>query len=164
MFGLALLRGRELRRGVLDKGASSSRSVVIVWSEVSVQSEFVKDEAEEGRHRKVLVPIRIDGARPPLGFRGTHFCDLVGWDGTPSAPPFQRLVKDLSKLLGEPPYPPAPQEKPPQPRAHVLAWKTTMVLVPVAIVSSLLTVQLMRWKATGWADPSATPTATSEDV
>jgi hypothetical protein len=39
-----------------------------------------------------------------------------------------------------------------------------MVLVPVAIVSSLLTVQLMRWKATGWADPSVTPTATPEDV
>jgi formylglycine-generating enzyme required for sulfatase activity len=47
-----------------------------------------------------------------LGFRGIQYAELIRWDGTPSAPPFQQLVRDLSALLGEPPLAGAREKRP----------------------------------------------------
>ena len=47
----------------------SARCVVVIWTQSSVLSDWVKDEANRGREREVLVPVSIDGTRAPLGFR-----------------------------------------------------------------------------------------------
>ena len=96
------IRGGNDWRNVLQEEATSSRSVLVVWSEASVDSPFVRDEAEEGRKRNVLVPVLIDVVQPPLGFRGTQYRDLTGWDGKTTSLAFQDLVKDLAGLLGQP--------------------------------------------------------------
>ena len=44
------------------------RVVVVLWSAVSQASQWVRDEASQARDEKKLIPVRIDGARPPLGF------------------------------------------------------------------------------------------------
>jgi len=49
----------------LDK----ARCVLVIWSEHSVTSEWVITEASEGLDRGILVPVSIDGTRPPLAFR-----------------------------------------------------------------------------------------------
>lgn len=54
--------------GVLE----NARRVVVLWSAQSVQSHFVIDEAGEAKRLGKLVPLSIDGAIPPLGFRGLH--------------------------------------------------------------------------------------------
>jgi hypothetical protein len=53
----------------------------VVWSAASVGRDFVLDEADEGKRRGVLVPVRIDDVEPPLGFRQLQHADLVGWQG-----------------------------------------------------------------------------------
>ncbi len=88
---------------VLEEKVASCRSMIVVWSKASVKSTFVRDEAWRGAKRGVLFPVRIEIVEPPLGFGATQYRDLVGWYGAGSAPAFQRLVKDLSVLLGEPP-------------------------------------------------------------
>jgi len=57
------------RIGGVIEGA---RRVVVLWSEQSVQSHFVVDEASEAKRLGKLVPLSLDGAVPPLGFRGLH--------------------------------------------------------------------------------------------
>ena len=46
-----------------------ARAVVVLWSAKSVASHWVHDEATRGRDRGCLVPLSIDGTKPPLGFR-----------------------------------------------------------------------------------------------
>ena len=64
---------------LIEGGASSpsrSRSPshaatpsIVAWSKVSVSSDWVLDEASQGRDLRKLVPVSLDGTMPPLGFR-----------------------------------------------------------------------------------------------
>jgi len=62
---------QEIERALADAGA-----VVVLWSERSIQSAWVRDEAAAGRDSGRLVPVRIDGCTPPLGFRQYQAVDL----------------------------------------------------------------------------------------
>src|SRR5262245_26006322 len=53
---------------VIAEALGSARCVVVVWSKESVASNWVREEAEEGRRREILIPVLFDNARPPLGF------------------------------------------------------------------------------------------------
>jgi tetratricopeptide (TPR) repeat protein len=55
--------------------------VVVAWSEESVKSRWVRDEAAAGGDTGRLVPISIDGSQPPMGFRQFYTLDLTGWRG-----------------------------------------------------------------------------------
>ena len=56
----------------IENALDSAKSVVVVWSRHSVQSDWVRAEAGEGHSRGILVPLNIDGTRPPLIFRALH--------------------------------------------------------------------------------------------
>src|SRR5665213_1854778 len=58
-------------------------AVLVVWSRTSIGSDWVRDEAGHGRDAGKLVPVTIDGAEPPLGFRQYHVVDLSRWRGSP---------------------------------------------------------------------------------
>src|SRR5215210_2919521 len=90
-------------REVIDKALGEAGCVLVIWSAAAVASDWVQEEATEGRRRRVLIPVRIGDAEPPLGFRAIQAADLRGWDGTATAPEFRRLVGDIAALLGPPP-------------------------------------------------------------
>lgn len=60
-------------------------AVLVVWSAASVKSFWVRDEAQVGATRGVLVPVSADGTPPPLGFRQFQSLDLSGWRGGETA-------------------------------------------------------------------------------
>lgn len=94
-------------RSVLEHELQDMRCMVVLWSANSVQSEWVCEEAAEGRRLGRLVPVSIDRVRPPAGFREVQAADLVGWDGSPDFIGLQRLVEDIERLIGKPGAPPA---------------------------------------------------------
>lgn len=55
--------------------------VIVLWSERSIHSAWVRDEAEVGCRSGRLVPLRLDAASPPLGFRQFQTIDLSSWNG-----------------------------------------------------------------------------------
>ena len=58
-----------------------AKAVIVIWSPASLASGWVRDEASEGLERRALVPVRLGGVEPPMGFRSIHAADLSGWDG-----------------------------------------------------------------------------------
>lgn len=54
---------------VIERELESCACVVVFWSAASVDSEWVRAEAQEGIDRKILVPVLLDDVRPPLVFR-----------------------------------------------------------------------------------------------
>jgi hypothetical protein len=74
--------------------------VVVAWSKTSVDSSWVRQEAESGRRRKVLIPVRLTNVAPPSGYEDLHAADLEGWDGTLGAAELERLVAAIRKLCG----------------------------------------------------------------
>ena len=65
---------------VIEEALSQARCVVVIWSEASVRSEWVKTEAAEAAARRILVPILADGARIPLEFRRLQAAVIDQWD------------------------------------------------------------------------------------
>jgi TIR domain-containing protein len=70
-------------RAELLRWLDSARCVIVVWSERSVSGlgDFVIEEAERARQRRVLLPIRIDRVSPPIGFGQIQTVDVIDWDG-----------------------------------------------------------------------------------
>ena len=56
----------------IDQALKNAEAVVVLWSEASLDSAWVQDEAAEGRDTGRLVPVTIGSTKPPLGFRQFH--------------------------------------------------------------------------------------------
>ena len=53
----------------IERELDSASAVVLVWSKNSIESDWVRNEAQEGFDRGVLVPVVVDDVRQPLAFR-----------------------------------------------------------------------------------------------
>ena len=51
----------------IDRALKNAEAVVVLWSDTSVESAWVQDEAAEGRDTGRLVPISLGGCRPTRG-------------------------------------------------------------------------------------------------
>jgi len=87
-------------RQVVQSELDTARAVVVLWSQTSVGSSWVHEEAERGRSR--LVSVLIDDAPLPIGFSTKQAVDLIGWDGG-RADDVGKLVDAITAVLQNPP-------------------------------------------------------------
>jgi hypothetical protein len=87
---------RTVIRAVIDQ----CKAAVVCWSERSVLSDFVIDEAEYAKQQGKLCPIRIDTVPLPFGFGSLHTDDLSRWDGELFHTEFQNLVRAVEGRTG----------------------------------------------------------------
>jgi len=102
--GLTVWWDRKLEGGVefapeIERQLQAAKAVVVLWSAASRDSAWVRDEAQQARDDDKLVPVRLDGNPPPLGFRQTHTLDFEGWNGDSSSSDFVRLVDSIRRFL-----------------------------------------------------------------
>jgi WD40 repeat protein len=77
-----------------------TRCVLVLWSRHSLHSDYVIDEADEGRKRKILVQAIVErDVTPPHGFGQYEYADLSGWKGDVKAPEFTKLLRGFSHLV-----------------------------------------------------------------
>jgi hypothetical protein len=87
-------------RTVLEEALGGSRCMMVLWSNHSVTSPWVAEEAEEARRlNKTLVPVLINAVEPPIGFRAIQAADLIRWDGSADDAAARMLVADLKSLV-----------------------------------------------------------------
>jgi len=96
-----LLVGKRYRE-TIDNELQTCRAAVVVWSQHSVQSDFVRDEAEEAQQRNILVPVLKEIVRPPAGFRQIQTADLSTWRGSGEHAEFRRVMKGIAHMVGRP--------------------------------------------------------------
>lgn len=84
----------------IDRALKDAEAVVVLWSEASVDSAWVQDEAAEGRDSERLVPVAIGAAKPPLGFRQFHTIDLGSWNGHGRPEGLGELLDAIGRTCG----------------------------------------------------------------
>jgi tetratricopeptide (TPR) repeat protein len=62
----------------IEKAIDSAKCIIVAWSDYSVESEWVRTEANEGLEKGNLVPVALDEVRPPLAFRRIQTIDFSG--------------------------------------------------------------------------------------
>ena len=120
--GLDVWYDTRLRPGqsfdeVIAAELDAAGAVLVVWSAASVKSFWVRDEAQVGASRGVLVPVSADGAQPPLGFRQFQSLDLSGWRGGETAA-LRIVIEELRARAGRPPAAAAAPAPAPAPRSR----------------------------------------------
>ena len=85
---------------VLEEELNNTKVIIVLWSNYSINSNFVRDEAQEGAERKILAPALIDIVKIPLGFRALQSADISDWKlGKPDTEGMLLLI-DAVKSIG----------------------------------------------------------------
>ena len=84
----------------IDRALKAAEVIVALWTEASVESAWVQDEAAEGRDTGRLVPVSLGGCRPPLGFRQFHTVALE-LNGQGDFTELGELFEAIGKIAGE---------------------------------------------------------------
>jgi hypothetical protein len=130
--------GRDWR-DVIGAELDQAKCIIVIWSKTSIRSRFVREEADVGHDRGILVPALIEQVPPALGFRTLQAADLIDWDGQASAPAFRRLIDDIASLIGSP-------QREVRPRAQAIEQRTARQPKP-----------LEQAPAKGWHAPPGRP-------
>jgi len=93
----------ETWRSYIGSALENARCVVVGWSKHSVDSQWVAEEADEGKSRGVLIPILLDPVKPPPGFREIQAADISAWQPGQSSEGLDGLIAGLQRRLGEQP-------------------------------------------------------------
>ena len=85
---------------LISKELDAARALLVIWTNSSVDSRWVRGEARDAADRGVLVPVRFEGARLPIDFRAVHTTDLDDWAEDRQNPAFRSLCQALESKLG----------------------------------------------------------------
>lgn len=95
-----LLEGGVNYLPATEQALETASCVVVLWSRISVDSYWVRDEAQSGRERDCLVPLSLDGSLPPLGFRQFQVIDVSRWNGDPASAEAGRIRRAVLARCG----------------------------------------------------------------
>lgn len=140
----------------INRALSDAKAILVVWSKDSINSRWVKEEAEDGLARHRLIPLLLDPVVIPLGFRRIQAADFsanrpgahdVAWKEL--CEQVERLVGRGSKGLGDQPV--EPQR--PAPRRRRPSWP----ILAAAVGAALLAIAALAWMVMrpGGTDPGS---------
>jgi TolB-like protein/tetratricopeptide (TPR) repeat protein len=139
-----LIEGGAEFAKTIEAAINTCDAVVVAWSQASVASDWVLDEAAKGRDLHKLVPVSFDGTEPPMGFRRYHSIDLSGWQGDAAAAEIDAIVRGVTALPGRESPPPA---MPPVARvAKPQAVSRRRLLLGAGVMAAAGAVGLVAWR------------------
>ncbi len=83
----------------IQRELNEAKLVIAVWSELSVNAPWVKEEASVGKSKGVLLPVRIDDIEPPLGFGLIQTANLFDWDGDVDDPHWDHFIAAVRAIM-----------------------------------------------------------------
>ncbi|MEZ6023533.1 MAG: toll/interleukin-1 receptor domain-containing protein [Hyphomonadaceae bacterium] len=84
---------------VIERELKNAKAVIVVWTQSSAASTFVRDEAGRARDEGRLIPVLLDRIEIPLGFGAFQAEDFTRWNGGANAPQMQILEEAIKAKL-----------------------------------------------------------------
>lgn len=94
-----ILRAGQTYDEVTEGMLRDARVVIVLWSEVSVKSKWVRAEATLGERTSTVIPAMIQDTERPIMFELTQSADLIGWDGDREDSHWKGFVADIRLAL-----------------------------------------------------------------
>jgi hypothetical protein len=137
---------------VIADALQQARCVVVLWTQHSVASDWVKEEASVAAGRDILVPALLENIPIPLGFGRIQTASLIGWAGSATDPGYRSLEASVDQLLKmqdmtrAPPVPPTPTPNArlaPTPMRTAAKEIYTVLIVLMVIAVGVLLLRLL---------------------
>ncbi|MEZ5994804.1 MAG: toll/interleukin-1 receptor domain-containing protein [Hyphomonadaceae bacterium] len=94
----------------IEQKLTQCKALIVLWSEHSTKSQWVREEARMGRDKGVLIPVMIDNSQPPFGFGEVQAANLSTWNGEAENPNWRRFIDAVANHARAEARPaPAPQ-------------------------------------------------------
>ena len=85
----------------IEQKLSNCAAVVVLWSQHSTRSQWVREEARMGKERGKLIPAMLDNSAPPFGFGEVQAANLSTWQGQMQGhPDWESLVTAVRGAIG----------------------------------------------------------------
>jgi TolB-like protein len=124
----ALIEGGAAYSLSIESALNSADAVLVLWSAKSIESDWVRDEAAQGRERHRLIPLSLDGTQPPLGFRQYQLIDLARWRGRKDSPEIEAVERAIAAVGGQQSARPGPIASAPSRRGVLIAGGAAAVI------------------------------------
>jgi hypothetical protein len=129
---------------VLARELQASQRVIVLWSQHSVSSRWVKAECSEAAGRGILLPASIEkDVRIPFQFKTIQTVDLSDWDDDSDDPAIQSLLAGIEYEPGAP----APQFAPRRRTWRKIAAWSACAMAALLVVAVIL---MVGHKQKGW--------------
>lgn len=96
----------------IEQKLAQCKALIVLWSQHSTTSQWVREEARMGRDKGVLIPVMIDNSNPPFGFGEVQSANLADWQGEADHPNWRRFVDAVKRFADTQPTPRAPEPPP----------------------------------------------------
>jgi len=142
-------------RNYIGKALNDAKCVIVVWSNYSIESQWVSEEADDAMNRNVLVPVFYDNVQPPIGFRSIQVANLVEWTPTEHSSQFDQFIKDVNQVINTD-KPPISVKRNPTPSTNIRKHKKgkpnkSMGLNPILVIIGLfLFMVIAYWAYQTW--------------
>jgi TolB-like protein/Flp pilus assembly protein TadD len=93
------LRLGEAYDQVTEEALEAARAVVVLWSNKSVVSRWVRAEATLADRNGTLVPAMIEPCKRPIMFELTQTADLCQWNGDARDPAWRAFLADVRRFV-----------------------------------------------------------------
>ncbi|HZC37049.1 MAG TPA: toll/interleukin-1 receptor domain-containing protein, partial [Sphingomicrobium sp.] len=81
---------------VIEQEIQSARAVLVIWSQASIKSQWVRAEAELARGEGKLIQVAIDRSPIPLPFNQYQTADLRHWRGDPADVQWRKVLASVA--------------------------------------------------------------------
>ena len=130
----------------IESAVDKADAVVVLWSERSIRSAWVRDEAAEGRDQCKLVPVKIEAVKPPTGFRQFQTIDLSGSSRATSGNSLRQLLETIDALAGTPGTSSPPMEAVPARRFGRLSRRTSIAMAAL-VLCAIAALLVWNWRS-----------------
>ena len=83
----------------IESELRNAKCVLVIWTKNSVNSEWVKNEANDAAQRGVLVPVLLEPVALPLAFSRIEAALLTDWKGEEDHPELLHLFTSIEVIL-----------------------------------------------------------------
>ncbi len=83
----------------IEREIAAAKAVIILWTERSVASEWVRSEADYAKEHGKMIPVTLEACSLPLAYRRTQTADLSSWDGNPADLTWQKVLEWVRGLV-----------------------------------------------------------------
>jgi hypothetical protein len=86
----------------IETKLAQCKALIVLWSEHSTKSQWVREEARMGRDKGVLIPAMIDSSQSPFGFGEVQAANLASWNGEAEHPDWRRFLEAVRAATNRP--------------------------------------------------------------